>query len=96
MSRAQADSERCEVASDQTDHSENRFSGPQRRVRVYEMSAVVFAECDLERPVCQRQVYLRGEDGHVGICDETGRSEVAAERAHLVAGARHAVGGPVG
>ncbi len=96
VSGAQAIADRCEVAGDQAEHTENGLTGPQRWVGVHEVPALLLGESDLERPVRQRQIHLPGEDRDLGVGYATGRVEVAAQRPHLVGRVRETVGRPVG
>ena len=50
--------QRREVASDEAEHAENGFAGPQRRVGVHEVPALVLGQCDFERAISQRQIHL--------------------------------------
>ena len=88
--------QRRKIPSDQRQDAEDCLAGPQRRVPVDEMSALVLGNRDLEIRVGQGKVHIVGEadDGLVGHA--AGGIELATERPQLVGLASQAERGPLG
>ena len=72
-----------EVARDQRDHREDRFTGPERGVAAIEAGAFVLGDLDVQEAVCQREVHLLREHLHLCVRYTPRAIEHATQLAHV-------------